>query len=106
MNVYAVIATSPTSAPKIAAAVQSQFPNDYIQAGDMCWLVADALDVYRVSRKLGIWEPTMAPELKSSSNMLDDVIVIWAVSYWGRASGNVWAWIAQKVAQQTAVTQP
>jgi hypothetical protein len=95
MNVYAVIATSQGSVEPIRHAVESAFVENYIAVGDMCWLVADPLDVRGVSRKLGVGEPDADP-----LGTLSNVIVIWAVSYWGKADVNIWAWISQKILQQ------
>jgi hypothetical protein len=103
MYIYAVIATSQASVEPIRLSVQSAFPDNHIAAGDMCWLVADALDVRVVSSKLGVADNT-----QPHTSGLTHVIVMWAISYWGSADVNIWAWISQKMQQppQPVAQQP
>ncbi len=95
MTLYAVIALKQASIEPLREAVESKYPGDYRQAGDTCWFIADdVFDIPEVSKKLGVKDQL--------SGTITDVLVVWAVIYWGSADPQLWAWLAQKLQQKSA----
>jgi len=96
MNVFTVIAASQASVEPIKQAVESAYPNENFRVGDTCWLIADTeFEVAVVGKKLGIKDQT--------SGTLTDILIVWTIVYWGSLNPQAWAWLAQKIQQQTTV---
>jgi hypothetical protein len=87
MNVFAVIALSDASLEAVGRAVTTTFPENYLEAGKMVWLVADPGTTVAVGTKLGI--PTNAAVV--------GLLIVNFTSYYGRASANTWEWIKTKL---------
>jgi hypothetical protein len=85
MNVFAVIALSDSSIEPIRTAVAAQFPENYLEAGRLLWLIADSGTAQSVSNQLGI-----------ATGTLGSVVVIAFSGYYGRAPVNIWEWIKSK----------
>jgi hypothetical protein len=88
MTVFAVFHVKNPAA--ITAAMELYFSNDHIKVSDTVYFVAGrGMTAQDVSDKLGITEGGNG-----------SAIVVTVTGYYGRASTNVWEWIAAKVNQQ------
>lgn len=87
MNVFAVVALSDASLAVVEKAVTTAFPENYLQAGKMAWLVADSGTTLAVGQKLGI----------PSNAELVGLLIVNFTSYYGRSTANTWEWIKTKL---------
>jgi hypothetical protein len=87
MNVFAVVALNEQSLVSVKDAVATAYPNDYLEAGKMLWLVADSGTTQSVGKKLGI------PDNPAVVGLL----IVNFTSYYGRASADTWEWIKTKL---------
>ena len=89
MNVYAAIATSPTSVPAIASNLAQRFPGKFMEAGDRLWFVADEGTTFSVSEKLGV--------KGKAGGEITSIVILPVTTYWGHANPAVWEWIKNQL---------
>jgi len=89
MNVFAVIATKQESIAPIKAAVEAQFANNFIQAGDALWFVSGPSTTLETYQKLGVSGGVDHP--------LTDIVVLAVGVYWGNTYGTTWEWIKNRM---------
>ncbi len=94
MTTFVIVALKQAMIQPLKEAVESKYPGNHKQAGDMCWLVADeSSEVVEVAKKIGIKD--------KESGTLTDVLIVWAVLYWGSADPQIWAWLSEKMLQRS-----
>lgn len=83
-SLFAIMA--PSDDPRLAAAIQGQYPADHLKVGPGQWIIADSGTSKDVSDKLGITTGTVG-----------SAIIVSFSGYYGRASTNIWEWIASRM---------
>lgn len=87
---YVVISQRPDMDERLGAAIKGAFPDNFLQVTDRGqWLIVGEGTAREISNKIGITgiEP---PPIGAS-------VVFSASGYFGRASSEVWEWIAVKM---------
>jgi hypothetical protein len=84
MIIFAVLTSG--DSPKLEAALNTHFPNEYLKVAPGQYLVAGRSTVVDVSNILGITD---------GSN--GSGIIFATSAYYGRASTNIWDWIKVKL---------
>lgn len=85
MTIFVIIAQPNPHSPKLPGAIQTSFPDGFIQLSDDAWLVASSGSASALSDKLGI-----------SNGENGAAVVMEMAGYYGRASTNIWSWIKEK----------
>jgi hypothetical protein len=83
MALFAIFAASDN--PALIASLQTHFPENHLKVGTGQWLLAGSGTAAEISNTLGITTGT------SGSG-----IVVLVGGYYGRASTNIWEWMASK----------
>jgi hypothetical protein len=86
MTIFAVIALNQGSIPSLNAQLATKYPSNYFAASPSVWFVAAGGTAKEVSDRLGI------------SEAIPGVVVLSVSGYYGRASNNLWEWLAAKMA--------
>ena len=76
---------------KLIAALQRSFPEDHIQIRAGQWFVVSAGTAKEISDKLGV-----TPEAEIGA-----AVIVSVAGYYGRASSQIWEWVAAKVGKPT-----
>jgi len=84
MTIFVIFNVSNPQSLKVA--IERVFPNDHLSLGASEWLVSSAS---MTSRDVGD-----AIEISEGKN--GTAIIMAMAGYWGRASNNIWEWIAAK----------
>lgn len=90
MTIFAIIRVA--DPPKMAAAIESNFPDNFVRLQDDEWLVSGTGTAREVSDKLGI-TTSGTSELAVGSALVLTV----GGGYYGRASTVIWDWIKTKL---------
>jgi hypothetical protein len=89
MNVFGVIAARTDSMAQLQAAIESNFPGNFIKVADNFWFVAGTATAFETSQKLGV--------AGKAGGTLGHVIVLSVTNYWGNAEATVWEWISNRM---------
>jgi hypothetical protein len=84
MTIFVVFNVSNPQLVKVA--IEKIFPNDHLFLGNNEWLISSPL---MTSRDVG-------NAIQISEGQNGNAIIMAMAGYWGRASNNIWEWIAAK----------
>jgi sarcosine oxidase gamma subunit len=83
-SLFAIMA--PSDDPKLEAAIQAKFPADQLKVGPGQWIIAATGTSKDISDQLGLTEGDVG-----------SAIIVSFSGYYGRASTNIWEWIASRM---------
>lgn len=86
MALFALL--SPTENQLLANSLQIAFPSDHLKVGVGQWIVTARGTARELSDGLGI-----------SDGKVGTVMVLMVGAYWGRASNEIWEWMASRQAR-------
>jgi len=83
MALFAIMAASEN--PALLASLETHYPGNHLKVGVGQWLIAGSGTAAEISNTLGITVGTSGAG-----------IVVLVAGYYGRASNNIWEWMASK----------
>ena len=89
-SLFAVMA--PTDDPRLATAIQTQFPADYLKVAPGQWLIAATGTSKDISDRL-----------KVTDGAVGSAIIVAFSGYYGRSSTSTWEWIASRMGARPSV---
>jgi hypothetical protein len=85
---FVVFSNQPGMDALLEKSVKEQFPNNYFEMGRNRWIVAGEGTARAISDKLGI---------TGDNHTIGSSVVFGISGYFGRASSEMWEWIATKL---------